>query len=140
MLVPVAAAASPFVPLEQQTQMKGILEQFGFQALAYVPTKAPPHYTYLSNVVSGGSNRITLANGPNQAYLTVTSLNGKLSACNKGSQLKLALGSVTVYSKGGDVWRCVTAPGGSVVKLDGSGHGLSRADIATIVVSAKRIS
>jgi hypothetical protein len=137
-LAPIAAGASaPLVPLEQQAQMKNILSSFGFQDLEYIPTKGPAHYTYNANVVNSTENLITLADGGDYSYFTVKFFNGKLSGCNKGSQIKITVAGVTIYSTGADVWRCLTAPGGKVVKVGGSGTGLSRQDLGTMIASAK---
>jgi hypothetical protein len=137
-LAPVAAGASaPLVPLQQQTQMKDILASFGFQDLGYVPTKAPAHYTYNANVVNSTENLITLADGANYSYFSVQFFKGKLGSCSKGSQVKITVAGVTVFSKGANVWRCLKAPGGKIVKVGGSGTGLSREDLGTMIASAK---
>jgi hypothetical protein len=136
-LVPVAAAASaPLVPLEQQSQMKEILSSFKFDALEYVPTKGPAHYTYESNVVNTTENLITLQDGAASAYFTAQFFNGSLSNCGKGSQVTLKIAGTTVYSKGINVWRCLKS-GSKVVKLNSSGTGLSREDLGTMVATAK---
>lgn len=138
-LAPVAGAtAAPLVPLEQQSQMKQILSSFGFDDLAYVPTKGPADYTYQSNVVNSTQNLITLQDGTAVTYFTAKFFKGKLNTCGKGSQVKLTVAGTTVYSKGADVWRCVSATGGKVVKIDGTGAGLSREDLGTMIASAKR--
>ncbi|HWB21490.1 MAG TPA: hypothetical protein VG652_01225 [Gaiellaceae bacterium] len=137
-LAPAAAAKSaPLVPLQQQTQMKAILASFGYQDLAYIPTKAPVHYIYSANVVNSTQNLITLADGGNFVYFTVQFLNNKLSACSKGSQVALTVAGDKMYSKSGDVWFCLKAPGGKIVKVVGHGPGLSREDIGVMLASAK---
>src|SRR5471032_210417 len=103
-LAPVAAGAkAPLVPLQQQAQMKSILASFSFQDLEYVPTKAPAHYTYNANVVNSTQNLITLADGNSYSYFTVQFFKGKLSDCDKGSQVKITVAGVTIFSKGGAV-------------------------------------
>jgi uncharacterized protein (DUF486 family) len=137
-LAPVAAGdAGPLVPLEQQAQMKTILASFGFQDLEYVPTKAPAHYIYNANVVNSTENLITLADGGIFTYFTVQFFNGKLNSCSKGSQVKITVAGVTIFSRGAAVWRCLQAPGGKVVKVGGTGTGLSREDLGTMIASAK---
>jgi hypothetical protein len=138
-LAPVAAGAkAPLVPLQQQAQMKSILSSFGFQDLAYIPTKAPAHYAYDANVVNKNENLITLADGATYTYFTVQVFNSKLSSCNKGSQVKITVAGVTIFSsKAGAVWRCLKAPGGKVVKVGATGTGLSREDLGTVIASAK---
>ena len=139
-LAPAAAGASaPLVPVQQQAQMKNILSSFGFQDLEYVPTKAPAHYIYSANVVNSTENLITLADGANYSYFTAQFFSGKLSSCNKGSQIKLTVAGVTVFSKGAAVWRCLKAPSGKVVKLGATGPGLSRQDLGTVIASAKHV-
>ncbi len=120
--------------------MQAVLAGFGFEALAYVPMKAPPHYTYQSNVVNSSQNLITLGNGPALAYFSVKFLNGKLSSCNKGSQITLTIAGVKVFSNGANVWRCLKAPGGQIVKVNATGAGLSRQDLGTVIASAERAS
>jgi hypothetical protein len=137
-LAPAAGAKpAPLVPLEQQAQMKQVLSSFGFNDLAYVPTKAPADYTYESNVVNSTQNLITLQDGSAVTYFTAQFFTGKLSNCGKGSQVKLTVAGSTVYSKGTNVWRCVSGTGGKVVKINGSGLGLSREDLGTMIASAK---
>jgi hypothetical protein len=135
-LAPVAAAAAPLVPLEQQAQMKSILSSFNFAALEYVPTKGPAHYTYASNVVNSTENLITLQDGSAVAYFTAQFFKGSLSNCGKGAQVTLKVDGVTVYSKGINVWRCLKA-GAKVVKLNSSGTALSREDLGTMIATAK---
>ncbi len=137
-LAPVATgAAAPLVPLQQQAQMKSILSSFGFQDLEYIPTKAPAHYIYNGNVVNTTENLITLANNGNFSYFSVQYFNGTLSSCSKGSQIKLSVAGVTIFSKGAAVWRCLKAPSGKIVKVGGTGTGLSREDLGTMIASAK---
>jgi hypothetical protein len=137
-LVPMAAAKpAPLVPLQQQTQMKAILSSFGYQDLAYIPTKAPVHYVYSANVVNSTSNLITLADGDSYVYFTVKYLNGKLSACDKGSKVALKIAGDKVYSKNADVWICLKAPSGKIVKVMGTGTGISREDLGLMIASAK---
>jgi len=137
-LAPIAAGASaPLVPLQQQAQMKNILASFGFQDLEYVPTKAPAHYIYNANVVNSTENLITLADGGTYSYFTVSFFKGNLSSCDKGSQVKITVEGVTIFSKGAAVWRCLKAPGGKVVKVGATGTGLSREDLGTVIASAK---
>ena len=138
-LAPVAAAAkaTPLVPVEQPGQMKRILSSFGYADLEYIPTKGPAKYTYSANVVNSTSNLITLQDGASYVYFTVQFFNNKLSSCNNGSQIKLTVAGVTIFSKGTDVWRCLTAPSGHVVKVIGHGPGLSRQDLGTMIASAK---
>jgi hypothetical protein len=138
-IAPAAAAknAAPLVPVQQQSQMKQILASFGFDDLEYIPTAAPPHYIYSSNVVNTTSNLITLADGANYAYFTVEYFKAGLGSCSKTSQVKLTIDGVTIYSKGADVWRCLKSPAGKVVKVTGKGDGLSRADLGTMIASAK---
>lgn len=137
-LAPVAAGASaPLVPLSQQTEMKNILASFGYQDLEYVPTKAPAHYIYNANVVNSTENLITLANASNFAYFSVKFFKGTLNSCSKGSQLKLTIAGVTIFSKGAAVWRCLKAPSGKIVQVGGTGAGLSREDLGTMIASAK---
>jgi hypothetical protein len=137
-MAPAAAAAAPLVPVQQQVQMKTILSGFGYVALAYVPAKAPPHYTYQANVVNASQNLITLGDGPALAYFTVKFLNAKLSTCSAGSQISLTIAGIKVYSKGADVWRCLAAPGGQAVKVNATGAGLSRQALGTVIASATR--
>jgi hypothetical protein len=137
-LAPVAAGAKgPLVPLQQQAQMKSILSSFGFQDLEYIPTKAPAHYAYDANVVNSTENLITLADGGSYTYFTVQFFKSKLSSCSTGSQVKISVAGVTIFSKGGAVWRCLKAPGGKVVKVGATGAGLSREDLGTVIASAK---
>lgn len=137
-LVPVAAAKpAPIVPVYQQAQMKQILASFGFQDLAYIPTKAPAHYVYSANVVNSSSNLVTLANGGNYVYFTVKFLNGKLGACGNGSKLALTIAGDKVYSKNALVWLCLKAPSGKIVKVSANGTGLSREDLGLLITSAK---
>jgi hypothetical protein len=140
-LAPVASGAkapAPLVPLQQQAQMKSILSSFGFQDLEYIPTKAPAHYAYDANVVNSNENLITLADGGSYTYFTVQFFKSKLSSCDKGSQVKITVSGVTIFSsKGGAVWRCLKAPSGKVVKVGATGTGLSREDLGTVVASAK---
>ena len=139
-LAPMAGAKSaPLVPLEQQSQMKQILSSFGFDDLAYVPTKAPANYTYQSNVVNSTQNLISLQDGAAVTYFSAQFFSGKLNNCGKGSQVKLTIAGTTVYSKGANVWRCVGATGGKVVKINGTGPGLSREDLGTMIASAKHV-
>ena len=117
--------------------MKQILSSFGFQALDYVPTKAPAHYSYTSNVVNSTENLITLQDGAAVTYFSAQFFKGSLDNCNKGSQVTLTIAGTKVYSKGINVWRCVKANGGKVVKLNSSGTAVSREDLGTMIATAK---
>ena len=117
--------------------MKQILDSLSDGPLEFIPTKAPTPYTYQSNVVNAMQN-VTLGDGKGSfLFFTAQYLNGKLSSCNKGSQVTITLSGVKLYSNATNVWRCLSS-GGRAVKLNARGSAAtSRADLGLVVVSAK---
>ena len=129
-----AAAASPLVPPFIQSLVK---EKAGAQA--YVPTRAPFRYTYLSYRWNARDRilvvRLVDRRYPNRAAHTVFFSVHRFSGdCATGNQKSYQLDGNKVYSDANVAWRCL--PG---VKLLASGPNLPTVALGQVVASAKKV-
>jgi hypothetical protein len=129
-----AAAASPLVPPFIQSLVK---EKAGAQA--YVPTRAPFRYSYLSYTWNARDRilvvRLVDRRYPNRAAHTVFFSVHRFSGdCATGNQKSYQLDGNKVYSDAEVAWRCL--PG---VKLLASGPNLPTVALGQVVASAKKV-
>jgi len=129
-----AVAAAPLVPPFIQSVIK---QRAGAQA--YVPTRAPFRYRYLSYTWRPLTKtlvvRLVDPRYANRAAHTVTfSANPFTGDCSAGNQKSYQVDGNKTYSANGTAWRCL--PG---VKLVASGPNLPTVALAQVVASAKRI-
>jgi hypothetical protein len=133
-LLAVLAAPSPLVPTFIQTTVK---QKAGAQA--YVPTRAPFRYSYLSYTWNARDRilvvRLVDRRYPNRAAHTVFfSVHRFTGNCSTGNQKSYQLDGSKVYSDTTVAWRCL--PG---VKLLASGPNLPTVALGQVVASAKRV-
>jgi hypothetical protein len=131
---PAAAAKLPLVPTFIQSRIK---QKAGYQA--YVPTRAPFRYTYLSYNWYDRDKillvRLADRRYANRAAHTITfSVHRFRGNCAAGNQKSYQVDGNKTYSDAGVAWRCL--PG---VKLLASGPNLPEVALAQVVASAKRI-
>ncbi len=129
-----AAAAAPLVPPYIQRLVK---QKAGPQA--YVPTRAPFRYSYLSYAWNGRDRilvvRLADRRYANRAAHTVSfSVHRFAGDCAAGNQKSYQLDGNKVYSDAAVAWRCVDH-----VKLVASGHNLPTVALGQVVASGKRV-
>jgi hypothetical protein len=129
-----AAAASPLVPpfVQRLVQQKA-------GAQAYVPTRAPFRYSYLSYTWNARDRilviRLADRRYPNRAAHTIFfSVHRFGGDCAEGNQKSYQVDGNKTYSDASVAWRCL--PG---VKLLASGPSLPTVALAQVVASAKRV-
>jgi hypothetical protein len=116
--------------------------------LAYVPTRAPSGYSYLSYTWNPRTRSVTIrvANRhfPSLARHTVAftarRFPAPLSACANGKLKTIQYDGNRVYWDGTLAWRCVRTPTGDVVRLAATGPNLPDVALAQVVASGKRIA
>jgi hypothetical protein len=134
LLAAALAAPSPLVPPFIQSTVK---HKAGAQA--YVPTRAPFRYTYLSYTWNARDHilvvRLADRRYPNRAahtvFFSVHRFNGN---CAEGNQKSYQVDGNKTYSDEGVAWRCL--PG---VKILASGPNLPAVALAQVVASAKKV-
>ncbi len=129
-----AAAGTPLVPPFIQALVK---QKAGAQA--YVPTRAPFRYTYLSYSWNAVDKilvvRLADRRYPNRAAHTVTfSVHRFAGDCAAGNQKSYQVDGNKTYSDAGVAWRCLRG-----VKLLAAGPNLPDVALAQVVASAKQI-
>jgi hypothetical protein len=142
-----AATAAPLVPRATQSQIKGMLAQFGTPELGYVPTLAPRHYalvnfgtaaTVISYTVA--DTRYPTGNPKERAiFVFITPWNGRLDACRKAPDGTIIVGTKKIYLDGFAASRCVLAPNGKLVKLTGKSSVIRGPALAVFVAGIDRI-
>ena len=145
-----ALAASPTTPRADQLAIKSLLGRIGAPDLALVPTRLPAHFAFESFSVTGSpvGLEISLADQrflktPAEARLHEITLGtaylkGGLARCGSSARKTLRAGSMTVYSDGTSVWRCLRGSRGRIVKASARGR-LADTALATLVASARPV-
>jgi hypothetical protein len=129
-----AASASPLVPAVIQATVK---QKAGTQA--YVPTRAPFRYSYLSYTWKAHDRilvvRLADKRYPNRAAHTIFfSVHRFTGDCATGNQKSYQLDGNKVYSDADVAWRCLPR-----VKILASGPNLPTVALGQVVASAKRV-
>ena len=117
--------------------------------LAYVPTRAPFGYRYLSYRWDAGPKRLTIRlhdkhYAPSDANrtlaVTVERFGGTLASCGDGNEKSYQVDGNKVWSSGDNLaWRCVRGAQGRIVKILASGGKYPAVGLAIIAASVKRI-
>jgi hypothetical protein len=133
-LVAALAVPTPLVPPFIQATVK---HKAGAQA--YVPTRAPFRYSYLSYTWNARDRilvvRLADKRYPNRATHTIFfSVHRFTGDCATGNQKSYQLDGNKVYSDADVAWRCL--PG---VKILASGPNLPTVALGQVVASAKRV-
>jgi hypothetical protein len=128
------AVSKPLVPVFIQGLIK---HRAGAQA--YVPTRAPSGYTYLSYRWSPATRTLTVRVAdrryPNLAKHTVAFTAEPFRGnCSAGNQKSYEVDGNKTYSDAGVAWRCLNG-----VKLLAAGPNLPEVALAQVVASGKRL-
>jgi len=117
--------------------------------LAYVPTRSPFGYRYLSYSWSNGGKQLTVrlhnrhyatSNTNRTVVVTARYADGSLAACGSGNEKSYQVDGNKVWSAGGDTaWRCVRGAQGRVVKIVATGKNLPASTLAIVASSVKRL-
>jgi hypothetical protein len=117
--------------------------------LAYVPTRAPFGYRYLSYTWDTRARRLTIrlhdkhyapSNANRALAVTVERFAGTLSSCGDGNEKSYQVDGNKVFSAGGTLaWRCVKGVHGGVVKILAVGRNLPASALAIVASSVKRL-
>ena len=117
--------------------------------LAYVPTRSPFGYRYLSYRWSPNGKRLTVrlhdrhyrpSNANRTVAVTAEWFNGSLASCGDGNEKSYQVDGNRVFSAGGTlVWRCVRGTGGRTVKILVAGRNLPASTLAIVASSVKRL-
>jgi hypothetical protein len=118
-------------------------------ALAYVPTRAPFGYRYLSYAWNPKTRQLAVrlhdkhykaSNANRTVTVTAEWFHGTLAGCSAGNEKAYQVDGNRVFSAGGDlVWRCVKGAGGRTVKLRAAGQNMPASTLAIVASSARRI-
>ena len=118
-------------------------------ALAYVPTRSPFGYRYLSYTWSSGGKQLTVrlhdkhyrpSNTNRTVAVTAQYANGSLAACGAGNEKSYQVDGNKVWSAGGNTaWRCVRGAQGRTVKIVATGKNLPASALAIVASSVKRL-
>ena len=137
-------AATPVVPVS----IRHIAERRA-GSLAYVPTRAPFGYRYLSYSWNATTKQFTIrlhdkhyatSNARRTVTVTVTWFNRPLAQCGIGNDKSYQVDGNKVFSAGGTVtWRCVTGAGGKIVKITSLGQNLPASTLAIVASSVHRL-
>ena len=131
---PAAAAARPLVPTFVQ---RLVAKRAG--EVAYVPTRAPFRYTYLSYTFAPRTRTLTIRLADrryaNRAAHTIAFTARPFRGdCSAGNQKSFQIDGNKVYSDAGVAWRCLNG-----VKLLAAGPNLPDVALAFVVASGKRV-
>jgi len=117
--------------------------------LAYVPTRAPFGYRYLSYSWDAGAKRLTIrlhdkhyapSNANRTLAVTVERFGGTPKSCGDGNEKSYQVDGNKVFSAGVDLaWRCVRGVQGGVVKILAAGRNLPASALAIVASSVKRL-
>ena len=117
--------------------------------LAYMPTRAPFGYRYLSYNWDAGAGRLTIrlhdrhyraSNANRTITVTVQRVALATAGCGEGNEHSYQVDGNKVWSAGGNLaWRCVTGSGGRTVKISASGKNLPGAALAIVASSVRRL-
>ena len=136
--------ATPVIPLFIQH----VIERKA-GALAYVPTRAPFGYRYLSYTWDAAGKRLTIrlhdkhyavSNANRTVAVTVERFGGKPATCGDENEKSYQVDGNKVFSAGGDLaWRCVRGAGGRIVKIAAAGRNLPASALAIVASSVRRL-
>jgi hypothetical protein len=118
-------------------------------ALAYVPTRAPFGYRYLSYTWDAAGQRLTIrlhdrhyavSNANRTVAVTAEWFGATLATCGDGNEKSYQVDGNKVFSAGGDLaWRCVRGAGGRIVKILAAGRNLPASTLAIVASSVRRL-
>jgi len=132
--LPAAATAAPLVP----PFVQGLVKQKA-GTVAYVPTRAPFRYSYLSYSWSATTRTLTIRlvdrRYANRAAHTIAFTAARFRGdCTAGNEKSYQVDGNKTYSAAGVAWRCVNG-----VKLTAAGPNLPEVALAQVVASGKRV-
>ena len=137
-------AATPVVPLSIQHIAK---RRAG--ALAYIPTRAPFGYRYLSYSWNASTKQLAIrlhdkhyAASNTKRTITVTAswFAGPLAQCGVGNEKSYQVDGNRVFSAGATLtWRCVKGTGGRIVKISSSDQNMPTSTLAIVASSVRRL-
>jgi hypothetical protein len=117
--------------------------------LAYIPTRAPFGYRYLSYKWDAAGQRLTIrlhdrhypvSNANRTVPVTVERFGGTLASCGHGNEKSYQVDGNKVFSAGDNLaWRCVRGAGGRIVKILAAGRNLPASTLAIVASSVRRI-
>jgi hypothetical protein len=117
--------------------------------LAYVPTRAPFGYRYLSYSWDAKGKRLNVrlhdkhyrpSNTNRTVTVTAQWFKGPLATCGNGNERSYQVGGNKVWSSGDTLaWRCVRGANGRLVKILASGRNLPASTLAIVASSVKRV-
>jgi hypothetical protein len=117
--------------------------------LAYVPTRSPFGYRYLSYSWSASGKRLTVrlhdkhykpSNANRTVAVTAEWFGGAPSTCGEGNEKSYQVDGNKVFSAGGMLaWRCVRGVNGRTVRILASGKNLPASTLAVVASSVKRL-
>ena len=130
---PAATAAPPLVPLSVQKAVRAQAK-----SLAYVPTRAPRKYAYVSYGWSGKDLVIRLADKrfPLDGMHTILfTVEHALGLCSEGKIKTMQLDGNRVFWDGTEAWRCIRG-----ARVSASGLNLPDSALGRVVASAKSLN
>jgi len=117
--------------------------------LAYMPTRAPFGYRYLSYSWDAAEKRLTVrlhdkhyaaSNANRTLAVRVEWSGGTLASCGDGNEKSYQVDGNKVFSAGGTLaWHCVRGAGRRTVKILASGKNLPVSTLAIVASSVKRL-
>jgi hypothetical protein len=118
-------------------------------SLAYIPTRAPFGYRYLSYTWNATTKQFTIrlhdkhyaaSNTRRTVSVTASWFTRPLAQCGIGNEKSYQVGGNKVFSAGGTLtWRCVKGAGGRIVKISSSGQNMPASTLAIVASSVRRI-
>jgi hypothetical protein len=118
-------------------------------SLAYVPTRSPSNYRYLSYTWDAKGKRLTIrlhdrhyrpSNANRTVAVTAEWFNGGLATCGHGNEKSYQVSGNKVWTSGGTLaWRCVRGANGRIVKILAAGKNLPASTLAIVASSVKRL-
>jgi hypothetical protein len=141
-LAALVAVSTPLVPAPVQKQVRA---EAG--PLAYVPTRAPAGYRYLSFGWDAGERQLTIrlhdrhyavTNANRTVEFTAQRFAAPLTSCADGKLKTIQYDGNKVYWDGETAWRCVRGTKGNV-RLAAAGPNLPDVALAQIVSSGRHL-
>lgn len=118
-------------------------------SLAYIPTRAPFGYRYLSYTWNAATKQLTIrlhdkhyaASNPRRTVsVTASWFTRPLTQCGIGNEKSYQVDGNRVFSAGGTLtWRCVKGAGGRIVKIASAGQNMPTSTLAIVASSARRV-
>ncbi|HEY5294000.1 MAG TPA: hypothetical protein VIJ70_00825 [Gaiellaceae bacterium] len=137
-------ATTPVVPASIQH-----IAQRRAGSLAYIPTRAPFGYRYLSYTWNAATKQFAIrlhdkhyaaSNTRRTVSVTAAWFNRPLAQCGIGNEKSYQVGGNKVFSAGSALtWRCVQGAGGRIVRITSSGQNMPTSTLAIVASSVRRV-